>query len=87
MAPGTTWTNSDGLVVGGGGTGKLILANGGAVSNTFSYIGIYSNFDVYLHRGERQRVNLDQQRYSLVGYHGTGALKITNGGDIAEQYQ
>ncbi len=40
---GTTWTNSDGLVVGGGGTGRLNIANGGAVSNTFSYIGIYSN--------------------------------------------
>jgi len=40
---GSTWTNSQSLIVGDFGTGTLSIEAGGVVSNSFSYVGSYPN--------------------------------------------
>jgi fibronectin-binding autotransporter adhesin len=86
---GSTWTNSDGLCLGGEygggtGTGALNITGGGAVSDTWCYIGYNS--------GAKGTVMVDgaDSKWTSgsidLGKEGTGTLSITGGGAVTVGY-
>jgi fibronectin-binding autotransporter adhesin len=96
---GSTWTLNDyfnyseydweeyysELNVGGGGTGSLTITNGGAVTDSYGYVGSSS--------GATGTVTVDGEgstwtnRYDLyVGSSGIGTLSVTDGGLVSASY-
>ncbi|RQO33539.1 autotransporter outer membrane beta-barrel domain-containing protein [Herminiimonas sp. KBW02] len=78
---GTQWDTGGTLVVGRNSTGQLYVENGGEVSNTNSYIGLFtgSRGDVF--------VNGPSSRWTTtgtleIGYEGQAVLVIENGGTV-----
>ncbi len=78
---GTTWTHSAGLVIGTGGTGTMLVSDGGHVSNTDGTIGgdAGSNGTVTVTGANSLWTSTD---YLLVGGNGAGTLTVTDGGTV-----
>jgi T5SS/PEP-CTERM-associated repeat protein len=80
---GSTWANSNNLLVGFSGTGTLNIINGGLVSNVDGYLGISS--------GSTDTATVDgvgstwaNSNNLFVGFpSGTGTLNIQNGGEVS----
>lgn len=80
---GSSWTNSGNLIVGNGGTGELIVTDGGTVSNNhLSFIGASP--------GGTGRVSVTGEDSAWintgtldVGYLGAGSLTIEEGGTVS----
>ena len=86
--PGSSWTNSGSLYVGGDGDGTLNIQNGGAVSNVDGFIGAYGGGDS---EGSVTVDGADSTWSSTgslyVGGHtaepgGSGALTVSDGGAV-----
>lgn len=78
---GSQWTNSGGLHVGRGGTGRLEIAAGGAVSSSIANIGSFSDgMGEVLVTGGGSNWNSSNLN---VGASGTGSLKIIDGGAVS----
>ena len=86
--PSTWTTNSNAIYVGYNHTGALNITNGGSVTDSYGYIGGYSTT-----ASGSGTVTVDGMNDSTpstwsdsnsvyVGYNGTGALNITNGGSV-----
>jgi fibronectin-binding autotransporter adhesin len=85
---GSTWTNSDELYIGfyGNGSGTLSISNGGAVSNTNSFIGVNSgSFGVVAVSGAGSTWT-NSGTFTMIGYSGNGTLSITAGGAVTSGY-
>jgi outer membrane autotransporter protein len=83
----STWTNSGDLYAGYSGTGTLIIEDGGAVSNTYGYIGYNSGSSgEVIVRGTDANGNASTWTNSdelWVGSYGSGTLTIEDGGAVS----
>jgi T5SS/PEP-CTERM-associated repeat protein len=84
---GSTWTNSNYLLVGYAGTGSLAISNGGKVSVAANGLGTAIGYNA----GSSGTVTVDGvgSNWSnsgglTVGNSGTGSLTITNGGSVTD---
>jgi outer membrane autotransporter protein len=79
---GSTWTNTSEIYVGNEGDGSLTISNGGAVSNTFGFIGFGagSTGTVSVTGAGSSWTNADDL---YVGDEGTGVLEISDGGAVS----
>lgn len=79
--PGSTWSNTGDLTVGGSGTGMLNLSSGGQLSNAIGYLGhsAGSNGSATIDGNGSLWTNGTNL---YVGYLGNGMLNITGGGDV-----
>jgi T5SS/PEP-CTERM-associated repeat protein len=79
------WTSLDTLIVGRSGAGTLLIANGGSVDCT---TGNNPNTYVGRNSGSTGKVTVDgigstwKNANLYLGYNGSGALSITNGGSV-----
>jgi outer membrane autotransporter protein len=87
----STWSNGGDLVVGQAGVGTLLIENGGAVSNSFGYIGAttastvatVSSVTVTGGDGNGHASSWTNAGELFVGASGAGALNITDGGQVS----
>lgn len=82
--PGSTWTNSASLVIGGEGTGALTIENGGTVSNTTGFAGAGPGSEgsvTVIGPGSAWTNSVDL----VVGLNGTGTLTIADGGTASNE--
>jgi T5SS/PEP-CTERM-associated repeat protein len=79
---GSSWTPNNGLVVGEGGAGALMIDAGGTVSTGgFSRIGLHAaSTGTVTVSGAGSNLTTDEL---AVGYNGTGTLLIEDGGSVS----
>jgi T5SS/PEP-CTERM-associated repeat protein len=79
---GSTWTNSDGLIVGHGGKGELTIEKGGLVTSAFARVGNLADSDgTVTVTGDRSRW-INHAGSLTVGDAGRGTLSIEDGGVV-----
>ncbi|WP_430512719.1 hypothetical protein [Pannonibacter phragmitetus] len=80
--PGSTWTNSQSLLIGRINNGTLTIENGGAVSSMHGFIGHFDgSTGAVTVTGASSSWTIDDELY--VGEDGTGTLTITAGGSVS----
>ncbi len=79
---GSAWTTAnDSLIIGGGGTGNLTIADGGLVSNTTGSLGLAATgHGTATVTGENS--TWTNTSYLYVGAAGEGSLNIVDGGQV-----